>query len=200
MSEQMTAAIIAGGKSRRFGAPKTEAFLARKTLLEHAVDIARRISETVDIIGRMDYKPRGAHAVHPDLVSGCGPVCGIFTALYYCEKPWLAVLPVDMPLLNPAVYRFLYPLAKNNRPVVARSHKGMEPLVSIWPKNTLAAFEQAIESGAYRLHKLIESENGIVVSLPERMPEYRAEWFININYKKDLERALDAFQPEKAGL
>ncbi|RMH63019.1 MAG: molybdenum cofactor guanylyltransferase [Calditrichaeota bacterium] len=200
MLDQVSIAIIAGGKSRRFGAPKTEALLARKTLLEHAVDIARRVSEDVILIGRMEERPEGVSAVHPDLVSGCGPVCGIYTALHYCSKPWLAVMPVDMPLLDASVYRFLYPLVRQGHPVVARSHKGLEPLVSLWPADTKDVFEQAIQNGAYRLYEILRNQNATIVDVHTHMPGYKEEWFININYKNDLELAMQRLHPPQTSI
>ncbi len=186
MLNNVSVAIIAGGKSRRFGAPKTEALLREQTLLEHAVRFARTLSGRVHVIGDLTFPARPGLTIHKDIVSGCGPVCGIYTALHFLEKEWLAVMPVDMPALHPSIYRFLYPLAKHQRPVVARSHKGLEPLVSLWPRTALKAFEQAIARKQYRLYKILEQLEATEAPLVQSVPDYDPRWFVNINYKKDL--------------
>lgn len=190
MFNNVSAAIIAGGKSRRFGAPKTQAVLREQTLLEHAVRFAYNLSGRVHIIGDLGFPARPGLSIHKDIVSGCGPVCGIYTALHFLENDWLAVMPVDMPALHPSIYRFLYPLAKHGRPVVALSHKGMEPLVSLWPRTALSAFEQAIAQKQYRLYKILEQLRAVEAPLVQSMPDYDPEWFVNINYKQDLAQLI----------
>ncbi len=186
MFENVSTAIIAGGKSRRFGAPKTEALLREQTLLEHAVQFAQGLGPRVLVIGNLEYPETESLTVYRDIITGCGPVCGIYTALYHLESEWLAVMPVDMPGLHSSIYRFLYPLAKHQRPVVARSHKGLEPLVSLWPRTALIAFEQAIARKQYRLYKILEQMKAVEAPLVQSMPDYDPQWFVNINYKTDL--------------
>ncbi len=186
MLKDVQSAIIAGGKSQRFGSPKQNARLKQETLLRHAYRLASRISTDVMLIGEphisADFPLKGI----PDIVRGCGPVCGIYTALVHAQKSLVAVLPVDMPLLPADVYRFLYPSCDAGVPVIARSHKGLEPLVSIWPAHLAGHFKQAIDNGCYKLHKLIQKEQALIIDLPEMMPAYRPEWFTNINYKHEL--------------
>ncbi|KAA3614775.1 MAG: molybdenum cofactor guanylyltransferase [Calditrichaeota bacterium] len=187
MLKNVTSALIAGGKSRRFGSSKLLATFDEKRLIDHALDIAVTISKDTIIIGNLESSiPVGNIPVYKDIISGCGPLCGIYTALHKASQKYVAVLPVDMPLLSPDVYRFLYPSLTEERPVVALSHKGLEPLVSIWPVSVLTEFEMAIKKGEYKLYKLLQKFRAKEIDLASFMPNYQEMWFKNINYKEDL--------------
>lgn len=196
MLTHVTAALIAGGKSKRFGSPKQHAFYNGKSLLDNAVEKTIRISEDAIIVGNVK---RGSlkHSIpiFKDLVNDCGPIGGIYTALHFLHKGWLAVLPIDMPLLPISVYRFLYASCQDNRPIVAKSEKGIEPLVSIWPIENLSVLKNQIDKKDFRIHFLLKMLNAVEIDL-SRVSGYNPLWFENINYKKDLnslEINLDQF-------
>ena len=191
MLANVTAALIAGGKSKRFGSPKQIAGYDGKRLIDYALDTAQSISKEAIIISR----PNEAFSklqlpVYDDLIEGCGPLGGIYTALYYANERYVAVLPVDMPLLNLKIYRMLYPSCKTGKPVVACSHKGIEPLVSIWPVSTLSKLKIQIEKKDFRLYHLLKKLNAVEINFAS-LPDYKHHWFENINYKKDIKSLED---------
>lgn len=183
----VTSALIAGGQSRRFGSSKLLARFKDKRLIDHALNIASAISPDTILIGD---SPSATEAegvpIYKDIIPGCGPLGGVYTALYYARQKYVAILPADMPLLAVDVYRFLYPSCTQERPVVAFSHKGLEPLVSIWPVTILAELEKSIKNRQYSLHKLLQNLNAKEIELEAYMPNYQQHWFKNINYKEDL--------------
>jgi len=187
MLANVTSALIAGGKSRRFGSPKELAQYAGKRLVDYAVTTAQSISHNTIIIG---HKTESSLVhfnipVYDDLIPDCGPLGGIYTALYYAKDKYIAVLPVDMPLLNLKIYRALYPSLNAEKPVVACSHKGIEPLVSIWPAGTFSALKVPIEKKDFRLYSLLKKLHAIEINFA-KLPDYQEHWFENINYKKDI--------------
>jgi molybdenum cofactor guanylyltransferase len=191
MLDNVTAALIAGGKSTRFGSPKLLAEYRNKRLFDHALDLALTISRDTIIVGTMepDSDLRGL-PVYKDLVSGCGPLCGIYTALKYAKHDYVAILPVDMPLLSVNIYRYLYPNCTKTNPVVALSHKGLEPMVSIWPVSMIAEIEKCIKSKGYHLYKMLKRNGARELDLQTFMPGYKEEWFENINYKQELHHLI----------
>jgi molybdenum cofactor guanylyltransferase len=186
MLTNVTSALIAGGKSKRFGSPKELAGYDGRRLIDYALEIAKSISEKTIIIGPSALKITNSKIPrYDDLIPDCGPLGGIYTALHYAKDKYVAVLPVDMPLLNLKIYRALYPSLKDKRPVVACSHKGIEPLVSIWPVETLAALKSQIEKKDYRLYYLLKKLQAVEINFAS-LPDYKHHWFENINYKKDI--------------
>jgi molybdenum cofactor guanylyltransferase len=98
----VTAAILAGGRSRRFGSDKAAALVPETsvTFLERAVEIARTVSEHVLIIGSdRPYLQDGPARFVPDNWPGEGPGGGVVTALRATITQYLVVLSCDQPML-----------------------------------------------------------------------------------------------------
>ncbi len=187
INEALSAAIIGGGKSKRFGEPKALADFRGKPLIRHAVELARRIAPRVFLINgqTVAFEEIGIPVIS-DLIPDLGPIGGLFTALTKSPTPYMAVLPVDTPLLNEEVYRLLFRQMEPDRPVVAMSHKGLEPLISIWPITVLPRLKDQIERMDYSLRSILRQEEAVVVNFSEKMHPYNPDVFLNINYKKDL--------------
>jgi len=188
ISNIITAAVIAGGKAVRFGGPKIRAEFRGRKLIDYAVDLARDIAAQVFIVNGndLDYSEFNISTVS-DIVPECGPIGGLHTALHYASTPYAAVLPADMPLLTAEVYQHLLQYLDDKRPVIALSSKGEEPLVSIWPKTALPVFNKLIAAGDYSLRIPIKELNAVLVNLPDVMPGYSDDIFLNINYREDLD-------------
>jgi len=186
MLANVTSALIAGGKSKRFGSPKELADFGGKRLIDYAVATAKSISRRTIIIGNpKELVSAGNIPVYEDLVANCGPMGGIYTALHYAKDKYIAVLPVDMPLLNLKIYRMLYPSLNDQRPVVACSHNGLEPLISIWPVVVMKDLKEQIEKQDFRIYYLLKKLDAIEINFAS-LPDYKSHWFENINYKKDI--------------
>lgn len=185
--KQITAAIIAGGKSRRFGEPKALARFEDRTLLERALEVARQLSPRIMVVAPPDlYALPEDVPVYQDLIPACGPLSGVHAALYYSRDPVIATLPCDMPLLSADLYRVLVAEMRPGRPAVARSHKGLEPLVALWPKSALPAVEAQLRAEKYQMRMAFAALNALEVPLDEKVRPYLPEWFANVNTRQDL--------------
>lgn len=188
-SHTLTAAIIAGGKSRRFGSPKALAVLRNITLIDYAIHTARAISEEIVISYGEDNLFAGKTIpVIQDLIPGCGPLGGIYTVLLHAKTPWVAALPCDLPLLDSRVYEVLFAARRDDCPVVALSERGVEPLVSIWPQNLAEVLREFIQNGEFTMYKVVRELKAVEVDIPSQLPGYRAEFFLNVNREEDLDR------------
>lgn len=189
ISDELSAAIIAGGKSRRFGAPKALARLGGQSLLDHALRLAGQISSRVLLnYGETDLYAGMNVPLVADVFPGCGPLGGIYSVLQAAQTPLVAVLPCDLPLLPAQVYRLLFVRRQENRPAIARSQRGLEPLVSIWPTTLARELEARLRKGDFALQKAIRELQGVEIPMPEELPGYRGEFFLNVNRKEDLEQ------------
>ena len=185
--EYITAAILAGGKSRRFGAQKMTACFGKQTLLEIAVQLARQLSDHVAIIGDAVSKSllKDIHR-HSDVFPDNGPLGGIHAAMKYASTPFVALIPCDMPLLIADVYHVLVSYNHENRPVVGVSHSGLEPLISIWPRITVSLIEKRLSKGQTSHIEALDELKAIRIPLTEKMTNYSRKFFININTREDL--------------
>ena len=182
-------AIIAGGKSTRFGSQKLDFLCKGKSLIEHSVEIASQISDDIFIIkGKQDFTLNKQVIVFEDLVSECGPIGGIYTALKKIDSDWLAVMPADMPNLLPFVYKLLSDNRKDEKPVVAVSRSGIEPLVSVWPAASLDLINDQIRTKNYKLHDALKKLNAIEFVPSEIDRKIESKVFFNINSQSDLDQ------------
>lgn len=183
---KLTAAIIAGGKSKRFGAPKAEALYRGRRLIDYALDIARSIAAEVCIATGAEkrWADEDGAAAFKDEIPDCGPLGGVYTALLHTSNSWVATIPCDMPLLDRNVYRVLYARRSGLRPVVAVSDAGLEPLVTLWPREAIVAVRTAIREGDLALHTLIRALDGIEV---DDFHNIASHAFFNINFQSDLD-------------
>ncbi len=183
----MTVAILAGGQSRRFGTQKTAARLGGCSLLEHALSVARRLSDRIVIIGSIDETILTDNIpIFPDILPGNGPLCGIHTALAKAVTPWVAILPCDMPQMCPDIYRILASHRTDTDPVAAVSHTGLEPLVSLWSRSVEPFLRKMLERGQTSPITALDGLRAIRINIPEIMQTYDPAFFLNINTRQDL--------------
>ena len=184
----LSGAIIAGGKSQRFGSPKALARLDHNSLLDIAVAALESLtSEILIITSKERIFLRYDIPVVTDIVPECGPLGGIYTALVCSRTRWIATIPCDMPLLNAEVYRWLYTCKAQDRPIVARSEFGAEPLVAIWPKSVAPVIESLLKQKKRDVKNCLYQTGAVQVDVARLMPGYQPDWFRNVNFKKDLE-------------
>lgn len=157
-SEQLSVAILAGGKSTRMGSDKALLLWKSGSLLDHAIRTANQVklsSETIVVGDRPEYHDRGA-IVLPDLYPGKGPLGGIATAIRGCAATRLLVLAVDMPLLSVPLLNAMAAYQFEGDALVPRSpHSGtsgpagpiLQTLCAIYRRSCLPAFEDRIASG-----------------------------------------------------
>ena len=183
----LTAAVIAGGKSSRFGEPKALIRFHSKDLVDYAIDLADRIARRKLLVyGEDDLFRHKRIKCIPDAVPNCGPLGGIYAALISSRSKWIASIPCDMPHLQPKVYELLFKRRTGDRPVVALSARGIESMVSIWPRSLANKIALALKERNYALHSVLQELGSIEVDFSELIAFDHNELFFNVNTKEDL--------------
>lgn len=137
---EVAAYILAGGRSRRMGTPKSELILRGTTLVEH---LARRIRAQVASV-HLVMKPGAPADMHGlQVVFDAGVdtalVHGIRAALEGPGPAWRWVLACDMPGVEGAVLEGLWRVAQARRApgacVRLSGRAECEPLPSLWHRD-----------------------------------------------------------------
>lgn len=152
MSE-ITAAILVGGKARRFnGELKPALKIGDQTILERqlqALDGAG-MSEVL-LVGRWPA-PQVAGARHfPDLVEESGPLGGLYSALLLSTTPIVVVLAGDLPFVAPPLLRALVGLRPEDDAIVPRTSAGWHPLCAAYRRRVAPAVKARLDRGALRV-------------------------------------------------
>lgn len=195
----MTAAIMAGGESRRMGTDKATLLFGGVPLLERAARTALATGLPVLVAGR--DRPAGwplpSVDFAPDAAPGRGPLGGLEAALRRAGQPVLA-LACDMPLLGPDALVWLrdQAAAQPGAHGLAILNAGQwEPLFSVYTPACLMLVESRLASGRLSLHGLIESGDFARADAPD----WVAAQLVNVNTPEDLARLGAAESRGRAG-
>lgn len=188
ISADLTAFILAGGKSTRMGADKAFVTLDGRTLLARALELARSVTPDVRIVGDPAKFARFGPVVE-DLFPGCGPLGGIHAALRASQTNLNLILAVDLPLISPPLLHYLLTRAKSASAMVtaARANGGWQPLCAVYRREFAEPAEQALHAGKYKIDALFAPNNTRLVSEQELAEAgFSADIFRNVNTSKEL--------------
>jgi molybdopterin-guanine dinucleotide biosynthesis protein A len=191
------AAILAGGQSRRFGAPKALASLAgQPLLLRVARTIREALTEPVLITGRAELGMLCGLPVRADVIPGGGPLSGIHTALLWAQelgRPGALCVGCDTPFLTPMLLSRLVERFGATPAVGVAPESGggrLEPLCAVYSLSCLPEVQRRLRSSEHTLQGLLRSLPFESLPLAEvrecGVPE---KIFFNVNTPEQLGRA-----------
>src|SRR5437016_13038362 len=105
--DDVSAFVLAGGQSTRMGEDKAFLLLDGRTLLQHALELARSVADDARIVdsaggaGSGTSQKFAAYApVIQDIYAASGPLAGIHAALRATSTELNLMLAVDVPLVT----------------------------------------------------------------------------------------------------
>lgn len=192
---EATAFILAGGLSTRMRQDKALLRLGNRTLLEHAIALAKAAIGDARLVGdRSRLSPFGI--VIEDVYEGCGPLGGIHAALRSSSTELNLILAVDTPFLKPQFLSALLVKA-NDSPAVAvvpRIGGKFEPLCAVYRRRFADAAEAALTMGKYKIDALFSQvEVEIIDETALASMGAAPEDFVNLNTPEQWQRAQQQF-------
>jgi molybdopterin-guanine dinucleotide biosynthesis protein A len=182
--------INAGGESRRMGEPKALLPMPQsgKPLLRHLLDQLAPMVTGVTVVvlndRRLAAELRLGDGVQviPDAYREGGPLGGIATGLRRCPE-WAIVLACDMPLVKPAVVRYLCSLAGPEwQAIVPVVEETPQPFHALYHRQLLPVIEQKLASGIRRAASFLDEVPTRWVCEAELRPlDPALHSFINVN-------------------
>lgn len=148
---RLSAVVLAGGASSRFGKDKARARWGRVPLVEHA---ALRLAESVPDVVVVTRRPGGLEElgrrgirVAADRYRVRHPMGGLVTGLELCRNPSAFVCAVDMPLIEPALVRLLAEAASGYEAAVPCWEGKLQPLCAVYSKRALGVLRRMADEG-----------------------------------------------------
>lgn len=188
--------ILAGGASRRFGAPKALARVGGRRIVDRVLEA---LSEVVPEVVVSANDPWLYDDLEVDVVAdrhpGIGPLAGIHAALHHAvERGWPGALVVacDLPYVTADVLRLLVRRAAVSpaEAIAPESHGryGSEPLCAFYAVECIPVVEAMIAEGEHRAHRLLERVRTDHVPLAEIQDAGDPHLlFHNVNTVSDLD-------------
>jgi molybdopterin-guanine dinucleotide biosynthesis protein A len=108
-TQPLSAAILAGGQSRRMGTDKALLRLTPDgpTLIERVLAAARTVASDVFLVANDDRLAWLGLRTVPDAFPGAGSLGGIYSAVAAAREQHCLVVACDMPFLDPPLLRVL---------------------------------------------------------------------------------------------
>jgi molybdopterin-guanine dinucleotide biosynthesis protein A len=195
----LTGAILAGGKSVRYGSNKALEIFAGKSLIEHSVVSLSGLCEPVLVVANdlAPYLHLRATLVQ-DVVREQGPLGGIYTALLFSPHNWVFTKATDMPFLAKDLAKMMVALKGGCDAVVPLLNDRVEPLLALYSRRCLPSIAAAIEKEEKKVTSFYRKVR--VRELPER--EWRkvdpeALSFKNVNTPDILKELLGVLRSEQ---
>ena len=189
--------ILAGGKSSRFGEDKSTAKLGNKTLLDHTVNkIENEFNEILVISNNKEFnfKNNKIHVIEDCMDGQLGPLVGILTAMKWViinkkNYKWIASFPCDTPFFDIKLISELKIKVKetSKKLIFLNSNKKRHNIFGLWSMDLIEILEKDIKN-SFRKVELWADKIGY-----ENINIYEEKFdrFLNINTKKDLEKAKE---------
>jgi len=189
--------ILAGGKSSRFGEDKSTAKLGNKTLLDHTVSkIENEFNEILVISNNKDFnfKNNKIHLVEDCIEGQLGPLVGILTAMKWVKKnkknyKWIASFPCDTPFFDIKLISELKIKVKetSKKLIFLNSNKKRHNIFGLWSMDLIEILEKDIKNSFRKVELWADKIGYENININEE----KFDRFLNINTKKDLEKAKE---------
>jgi molybdopterin-guanine dinucleotide biosynthesis protein A len=158
MDASISAAIIAGGRARRFdGQDKSRLIVEGRPLILRQLEILKQLTSDVFIVandaGR--FADLGLR-VERDVIDGAGAIAGLHAALTYARSDRVIVVAGDLPFLHAGLLAELVRRTDGADGAWPVTSRGIEPLLACYSRRAAPVVELAIKEGRLRLGALSE--------------------------------------------
>ena len=189
--------ILAGGKSIRFGEDKSTAKLGNKTLLDHTISkIENEFNEILVISNNKEFnfKNNQIHVVEDCIEGQLGPLVGILTAMKWVinnkkNYKWIASFPCDTPFFDIKLISELKIKVKetSKKLIFLNSNKKRHNIFGLWSLDLIEILEKDIKNRIRKVELWADKVGYENINIYEE----KFDRFLNINTKKDLEKAKE---------
>lgn len=177
--------ILAGGQSRRMGRDKSQLKIDGVRFLDKLAEELRGFGELIISVDDKKRHPQVCYPMVDDRYPGCGPMSGLFSALWECTSDALIVVPCDVPLFSQRIAKGLCAaLEKETDAVIVQTKDGrIHPLCGIYRKRCIKEIERCLNSQNYKIQNMLK---GLRIKLYEAGEE---SWRLaNVNTPEEFER------------
>ena len=183
----ITAIILAGGKSSRMGMDKGHVKIGGMTMIQHTINNAKRVTDQIIVIANnKNYNSLGV-SVLSDVYTGKGPLGGIHAGLVRSNTAWNWVVGCDMPNIGTGIISHLLNHAGNNQAVVPTWKGNQEPLCAIYHKTCANEIEACLKKGQLKMSFALSNLKVNFINITEDLEFYSPFLFTNLNSQQDVE-------------
>lgn len=185
--EEITAIILAGGKSSRMKMEKGLVLFNGKMLVAHVIEAIKKITGNIIIITANGHYKQFGYPCFEDIIKNKGPLSGIVTGLVNSTTQKNFVVGCDMPFISTSLLQRLLNNCDGVDAIIAE-HKNMaEPLCAIYDKSCVTHFGSLLEQNQLKITDALAGLKTRVISFDKE------DWFVgnefsNLNTLEELKQ------------
>lgn len=157
----ISAIVLAGGRSQRLGREKATETINGQSLIKRVITSLSFLNSDIIIVSGSDKAALGLSGyprlrVVADAYSGKGPLVGIYSGLTASASAYNLAVACDMPFLSRELLTYLLKERAGYDVVLPRLDNTVEPLHAVYSRACLPAIEEMFRRGKYGVHQLFE--------------------------------------------
>ena len=200
--ENITAAVLAGGKARRMGGgDKGLVEVAGKSMVAHVIDALRpQAAEVIVNANRNEGTYRavtGCRVVADTVGDFAGPLAGMASALEASASRLLLTAPCDSPLVSPVLGPRLHAAMAGDDAEIAVAHDGdrMQPVFALLARSLLPDLHAFLVAGGRKIDAWYATRRTVTADFSD-IPDM----FLNVNTPQERDRLEQRLAPRDTRL
>ena len=197
IASEITAIVLAGGKSDRMGQDKALLTVGNKTLLSQVCSVASQVSTTVYVVTPWieKYQPilsSDCQLIREELVLNApsnAPIIGFIQGLRLVKTEWVLLLACDLPYLSSSQVKqwskALTTVLPTEIAFLPRNPKGWEALCGFYRRDCISSLESYIENGGKSFQSWLRQNSVKELVLSDRI------YLFNCNTPEDWQKFSD---------
>jgi molybdopterin-guanine dinucleotide biosynthesis protein A len=150
------AAIIAGGRARRFqGRDKSRLVVEGRPIIVRQLQVLQQVATRVTLVGSdVERFADLGLPVLSDRLPDKGALGGIYTAVAAAQAPRVIVVACDLPFLDAGLLRRLVEVSEGHDGAWIVTPRGVEPLLACYARDSAPRILTLIEAGQLKVAEL----------------------------------------------
>ena len=193
-----SAALLAGGKSRRMGFDKQLLHVLQDRLFARLLPmLSARFEDVMVVTGQPEiYRGMDVRPIK-DIIPGFGPLSGIHAAVSAAKSEYVYLLACDMPEIDlNYIEHMVQKLAQSPADAcVTRKGDWIEPFHAFYGKRALPVMEADLLAGKSCVYHMLQKID--VIYIPElEARQFAPDWtlFRNLNTREDYAFLLESLE------
>ena len=187
-------AVLAGGKSQRFGEDKSQVQLGNQLLIDYVLAEIIDVFNEIIIVSNNPIKFNQSEKVSliKDFKNNLGPLGGVLSAMKWIKENnkdyrWVSTFPADTPFFKKKILEnFLNQIKpEESKLFFIKSNNTRHNIFGLWSVDLIDKLEEDLENGDRKVENWANSVGVKIVN----MNFEKNDPFFNINTKEDLEKA-----------
>ncbi|MBI2967639.1 MAG: molybdenum cofactor guanylyltransferase [Bacteroidetes bacterium] len=191
VKQKISGFILAGGRSSRMGFEKGMVRIQKQYMIERVLAALSQVAGSMSIISNTNTYSFLKIPLYKDIIPGCGPVGGIYTALEVSQTERNLIISCDIPFVKPGLLQYIIDRSRGDDEIILPSEGGLiHPLCGIYRKSIAGNIEHLMANKVYKMMDIIGYFRYRVLPIDKSMEFYSPDLLKNINSLKDLEEVL----------